>query len=68
MYGVSEPIYYYRGGSENKLFKVPFQNDDQRAQQAIFVMLYHWGFHAWCVTVCCSVLQFVVVCCSLLHS
>ena len=46
-YGVSEPIYYYRLSYENKLFKVPFQNDDQRAQQAIFVVLYHWGFHAW---------------------
>jgi choline-glycine betaine transporter len=46
-YGVSEPIYYYRLSYENKLFKVPFQNDDQRAQQALFVVLYHWGFHAW---------------------
>ena len=41
-YGVSEPMYYYRLSYENKLFKVPFQTDDQRAQQALFVVLYHW--------------------------
>jgi choline-glycine betaine transporter len=30
-WGVSEPMYYYRGG---KLYKPGFLNDDQRAQQA----------------------------------
>ena len=41
MWGVSEPMYYYRGYG-NALFKTPFQNDDQFAQQAIFITLYHW--------------------------
>ena len=45
-FGVAEPIYYYRGYG-NKLFKVPWQNDDQFAQQALFLTLYHWGLHAW---------------------
>lgn len=45
-YGVAEPIFYYRGYG-NKLFKVPWQNDDQFAQQALFITLYHWGLHAW---------------------
>ena len=85
MYGVSEPIYYYRLSYGNKLFKVPFQNDDQRAQQvcqrydlftcmtwrfffcnvadsyqALFVMLSHWGFHAWgCYILVALLLGFV---------
>ena len=64
-YGVSEPMSYYRlnswGGSyENRLFKVPFQNDDQRAQQAIFMTLYHWGVHAWgCYILVALLLGFV---------
>ena len=45
-YGVAEPIFYYRGYG-NTLFKTPWQNDDQFAQQALFVTLYHWGLHAW---------------------
>ena len=32
-WGVSEPMYYYRAAWDNPLFKTPFQNDDQRAQQ-----------------------------------
>ena len=44
-YGVSEPIYYYRG--YNKMQKVPWSNDDGRAQQAIFITLFHWGLHGW---------------------
>lgn len=43
-WGVSEPIYYYRGG---KLYKPGFYNDDQRAQQAMTVLFFHWGVHAW---------------------
>ena len=45
MYGVSEPMYYYRG--YGSLYKIPYSNDDQFAQQAIFITLYHWGLHAW---------------------
>ena len=59
MYGVSEPIYYYRGYG-NSLFKVPWQNDDQFAQQAIFLTYYHWGFHAWgCYILVALLLAFV---------
>jgi len=59
MYGVSEPIYYYRGYG-NQLFKVPWQNDDQFAQQAIFLTFYHWGFHAWgCYILVALLLAFV---------
>mmetsp|Transcript_30151 Transcript_30151/g.71391 ORF Transcript_30151/g.71391 Transcript_30151/m.71391 type:complete len:487 (+) Transcript_30151:79-1539(+) len=43
-WGVSEPMYYYRGG---RLFKPGFLNDDQRAQQAMTVLFFHWGVHAW---------------------
>ena len=43
-FGVQEPMAYYRGGALNK---IPFDNDDQRAQQAIFITLFHWGLHAW---------------------
>ena len=44
-WGVSEPIYYYRGYSDMQ--KVPWSNDDGRAQQAIFITLFHWGLHGW---------------------
>ena len=43
-FGVQEPMAYYRGGALNK---IPFDNDDQRAQKAIFITLIHWGLHAW---------------------
>ena len=44
--GVQEPMGYYRGtGYAAK--KIPFDNDDQRAQQAILITLFHWGLHAW---------------------
>ncbi len=44
-FGVSEPMYYYRGGA---LWKIPMSNDDDRAQMAIFTTLFHWGLHGWC--------------------
>ena len=45
-FGVSEPMYYYRGGA---LWKIPdIQRDDDRAQMAIFTTLFHWGLHGWC--------------------
>jgi choline-glycine betaine transporter len=44
-YGVTEPIYYYRGYPT--LNKPYWNNDDQRAQQAMFMTLFHWGFHGW---------------------
>ena len=40
-WGVSEPIYYYRGYAAMQ--KPGYVNEDQRAQQAIFITLFHWG-------------------------
>uniref|UniRef100_A0A7S1HHQ7 Uncharacterized protein n=1 Tax=Hemiselmis andersenii TaxID=464988 RepID=A0A7S1HHQ7_HEMAN len=59
--GVSEPITYYRPGDYyGNLRKSGFETDDQRAQQAIFITLYHWGFHAWgCYIVAALLLAFV---------
>mmetsp|Transcript_46595 Transcript_46595/g.116728 ORF Transcript_46595/g.116728 Transcript_46595/m.116728 type:complete len:923 (-) Transcript_46595:217-2985(-) len=59
--GVSEPITYYRPGNYyGNLRKSGFETDDQRAQQALFITLYHWGFHAWgCYIVCALLLAFV---------
>ena len=53
-YGVSEPLYYYRqprswsdtaAGSD--VHKPGYDDDDQKANQAIFITLYHWGLHGW---------------------
>ena len=44
-YGVSEPISHYRGSAN--LQSIPVTNDDQKAQQAIFQTLFHWGLHGW---------------------
>jgi choline-glycine betaine transporter len=52
-FGVSEPMYYYRddskllGTATNYLAKIPFMNDDQRANMAMFVTFLHWGLHGW---------------------
>ena len=45
-YGVAEPMWYYRMNYYNAQ-KIPITNDDQRAQQAIFLTLFHWGIHGW---------------------
>ena len=42
-FSVMEPISYYRGA----VSKLPIVNDDQRAQQAITLTLFHWGLHGW---------------------
>lgn len=47
-WGVSEPMYYYRAGYGNALWKIPLSTDDDRAQMAIFTTLFHWGLHGWC--------------------
>jgi len=46
-WGVSEPMYYYRASYSNAMWKIPMNNDDDRAQQAIFTVLFHYGLHAW---------------------
>jgi len=50
-WGVSEPMYYYRAGYSNALWRTPINNDDDRAQQAIFMTLFHWGLHGFVVYV-----------------
>jgi len=45
-FGVAEPMWYYRMNYYNPQ-KIPIVNDDQRAQQAIFITLFHWGIHGW---------------------
>jgi choline-glycine betaine transporter len=54
VFGVAEPLYFYRQPSvwhswnyDYQVTKVAVQNDAQRAQQAIFMAVYHWGIHGW---------------------
>jgi len=44
-YGVTEPIYYYT--RYPNMQKPGWTNDDQRAQQALFITMFHWALHAW---------------------
>eukprot|EP00854_Cymbomonas_tetramitiformis_P017014 gene17014-20227_t len=56
-YGVSEPMYYYRNSAAgSNMFRTPVSNDDEQAQQAIFITLYHWGIHAWVVYIIVALL------------
>lgn len=59
-WGVSEPLYYYRDLYSN-VYKLPVDNDDDKAQEAIFVTLFHWGLHGWCVYIVVA-LALAVVC------
>lgn len=52
-WSVSEPIYYYTGYPN--LMKPGFTNNDQKAQQAIFLTYFHWGLHGWVVYVVVAV-------------
>ena len=47
-WGVSEPMYYYRGSGDLK--KIGFPNDDGRAQQAMNITYFHWGTPVLCVS------------------
>jgi choline-glycine betaine transporter len=44
-YGVTEPIYYYT--RYPNMQKPGWTNDGQRAQQALFITMFHWALHAW---------------------
>mmetsp|Transcript_5187 Transcript_5187/g.17441 ORF Transcript_5187/g.17441 Transcript_5187/m.17441 type:complete len:759 (+) Transcript_5187:475-2751(+) len=46
-FGVAEPLYYYRQSFQNRLNKIPWTNDDQRAQQALTMTMFHWGVHGY---------------------
>jgi len=53
LFGVGEPLYYYRQpvswmkGWDYNLRKIQVDDDDQRANQAIFMCFFHWGVHGW---------------------
>jgi len=59
-WGVSEPLYYYRDKWSN-VFKLPINNDDDKAQAALFITLFHWGLHGWVVYIVVA-LALSVVC------
>lgn len=43
-YGVSEPLIHLEG---NRFAEAGYHNDNEKAQQAITLTLFHWGFTAW---------------------
>ena len=54
VFGVSEPLYFYRQPSlwhswayDYAITKTSTETDALRAQQAIFMAVYHWGIHGW---------------------
>jgi choline-glycine betaine transporter len=44
-YGVAEPMWFYR--YNKNAVKIPFINDDQRAQMAMMIAYYQTGIHGW---------------------
>jgi len=49
-YGASEPMYHYiESTGANRYSGAGYLNDNEKAQWAINVTLYHWGVHAWVV-------------------
>jgi choline-glycine betaine transporter len=44
-YGVAEPMWFYRYNANAS--KIPFVNDDQRAQMAMMMSNYQTGLHGW---------------------
>lgn len=44
-YGVAEPMWFYRYNAHAS--KIPFVNDDQRAQMAMMMANYQTGLHGW---------------------
>lgn len=49
-FGVSEPVLHYEPGKYGNRYWGRY-SDNQRAQDAINVSLFHWGLHAWIVYV-----------------
>jgi choline-glycine betaine transporter len=54
VFGVAEPLYFYRQPTlwhtwayDYAHTKTSVDSDAQRAQQAIFMAVYHWGIHGW---------------------
>jgi choline-glycine betaine transporter len=46
-YGASEPLAHYTGS--NRYAQAGYLSDNEAAQNAINVTLYHWGLHGWVV-------------------
>jgi len=70
-FSVAEPLYFYRQDASSKGYvgaydydikKVAISTDAQRAQQAIFMAIYHWGVHGWVpfvlTALVCSIVSF----------
>ncbi|KAM7432094.1 hypothetical protein ABFA07_017451 [Porites harrisoni] len=49
-FGVAEPIWHYEPGKNKNRYWDRY-SDNQRAQDAINVTLFHWGIHGWIVYV-----------------
>jgi len=65
VFGVAEPLYFYRTSTSGISWssvpeKTPVDNDAQRAQQAIFMAVYHWGIHGWVPYILLALLMGVV--------
>ncbi|XP_032221430.2 glycine betaine transporter 1 [Nematostella vectensis] len=48
-FGVAEPIYHYEPGSQWGNRYQGRYSDNQRAQDAINITIFHWGVHGWIV-------------------
>ena len=57
-YGVSEPLYHL---SDNRFAAAGYRTDNEKAQYAINLTLFHWGLHGWVVY--CLVAVLVSFCC-----
>lgn len=70
-FAVAEPLYFYRqpaswkgyvGSYDYDVKKMALASDSMRAQQAIFLTIYHWGIHGWVpyilVALVCSIVSF----------
>jgi len=59
VFGVKEPLAFYRSYN---LGKTAVTTDAQRANQAIFMTVYHWGIHGWVpyilVALCAGIVSF----------
>jgi len=60
-YGAAEPMYHYIGAS-NRYTGAGYLNDNEKAQHAMNLTLYHWGVHGWVVytltAVCLGILAY----------
>jgi choline-glycine betaine transporter len=67
VFGAAEPLYFYRQPSvwhswayDYAHHKTGVENDAMRAQQSIFMAVYHWGIHGWVPYILLALLAGVV--------